>query len=208
MNQRGQFITIEGIEGVGKTTSLELIGGLLDDAGIPFIKTREPGGTAVAESIRSILVEHGDEVIDPISELLLVFAARVQHVRELIAPALKMGTWVVCDRFTDSTYAYQGGGRGLDKVLIEQIEQLTLAGFQPDLTLLLDLDPGTGLERAAARSEKDRFEIEGLEFFSRVRAAYLERARHCDRIQVIDAGASVDAVGASISKILGGVIRP
>lgn len=204
---RGRFITIEGMEGVGKTTNIRVIESTLEDAGIDFISTREPGGTALAESIRSLLLGHGDEPVDSMAELLLVFAARAQHVAHCIKPALAAGKWVVCDRFTDSTYAYQGGGRGIDSACIADLERISIDSFAPDLTFVLDLSPEIGLERASARGEKDRFEVEGLEFFRRVRETYLARADAHPRMKVIDASRDVTQVGGDIRQLLQEEIR-
>jgi dTMP kinase len=183
----GQFITIEGAEGVGKSTNIKLIQTLLDAAGIAHIATREPGGTPLAEQIRG---------------LLLMFAARRQHVEELILPATEAGQWVICDRFTDSTYAYQGGGRGLDLAQIAVLEQLCLGDFRPNLTLLLDLDVTAGLTRAAERGAPDRFESEDVAFFNRVRQAFLDRAASADHYRVVDASQPLVQVQASIRSII------
>lgn len=202
MVRPGKFITIEGMEGVGKTTNITLVERLLADRGIDFITTREPGGTPLAESVRTLLLDHSAEQMEPVSELLLVFAARAQHVRQLIKPALEEGRWVVCDRFTDSTYAYQGAGRGLDASLIRELERLAIDDFQPDLTIVLDLAPEIGLARAEGRAEKDRFEIEGIDFFRRVRAGYLERAREFPRMRVVDADTDLESVAAAVAGII------
>lgn len=202
MGSHGKFITIEGMEGVGKTTNIQAIERVLTSFGIEFVSTREPGGTPLAEDIRGLLLDHSTEPMDSLTELLLVFAARAQHVARLIKPALASGKWVVCDRFTDSTYAYQGGGRGIPLETISMIEQTAIAGFEPDLTIVLDLDPEVGLARAEARSDKDRFEVEGVDFFRRVRATYLARAERAPRMRVIDASQNVEAVGADIARVL------
>ena len=157
---KGRFISVEGAEGVGKSTNISFLKDWLETRGISCVTTREPGGTQVAEAIRSILVTPGDEPMADMTELLLMFAARVQHVEHTIKPALARGEWVLCDRFTDSSYAYQGGGRKLDVGLISQIEMTSLRGFAPDLTLLLDMSVSEGLARAAERGEADRFERE------------------------------------------------
>lgn len=202
MKARGKFITIEGMEGVGKTTNIALVERLLSDRGIDFITTREPGGTPLAENVRSLLLGHSAEIMEPVTELLLVFAARAQHVRQLIRPALDDGRWVVCDRFTDSTYAYQGAGRGLDLNLIRELERLTIDDFQPDLTIVLDLAPEVGLRRAETRAEKDRFEIEGIDFFRRVRNCYLERAEVHARMRVVGADADLETVASGVAAII------
>ena len=184
---RGRFITIEGSEGVGKTTNVALVRGLLEADGHTVITTREPGGTPLAEQIRDTLLTVRDERLAPTTELLLMFAARAQHVDSLIRPALARGDWVLSDRFTDATFAYQGGGRGLPVKDIELLETLVHADLQPDLTLYLDVPVEIALERIADR-EHDRFEREPAAFFHAVRNAYLERARRFDRFAVIDAG--------------------
>ncbi|WP_226646571.1 dTMP kinase [Microbulbifer variabilis] len=185
---RGKFITLEGGEGVGKSTNLQFITQWLADRNIPFIQTREPGGTPLAEQLRELLLAKREEAVDPTAELLMVFAARAQHLANVIIPALERGDWVICDRFTDATYAYQGGGRALDRALIEQLEKDVQGDLRPDKVLLLDLDPQIGLERAASTGAADRFESEQLAFFHRVRAAYRERAEATPaRYAIIDA---------------------
>lgn len=185
----GKFITVEGGEGVGKTTNIEFIQNFFEQRSIDLITTREPGGTPLAEAIREILLAKSDEPMDATAELLLVFAARAQHLSEVIKPALAAGQWVLCDRFTDATYAYQGGGRGLNIEHIELLENLVQQSLQPDLTVLLDIDPEIGMQRARARAELDRFEIESSRFFELVRASYLRRAKQFpERFLVIDAG--------------------
>jgi dTMP kinase len=183
---RGQFITLEGTEGVGKTTNIDCIAGELERRGIAFVRTREPGGTPVAERIRAILLDPASEAIDPDAELLLIFAARAQHIATVIRPALDAGKWVLCDRFTDATYAYQGGGRGLSRDRIASLERDVQGSLQPDLTIYLDLPVEIGLARIDA-AERDRFELEQRAFFERVRTAYLERARAQPRFRIIDA---------------------
>lgn len=185
---KGKFITLEGGEGVGKTTNLNFINDYLSEHGIPVLATREPGGTRLAEKIRGLLLNHDDEVITEQTELLMMFAARSQHVKNVILPALAKGLWVLCDRFTDATYAYQGGGRSMSTAAIQWLEGFVLAGLKPDLTLLLDAPVETGLYRAKKRAELDRFESEDLGFFERVRRAYLVQAElNSDRIKVIRA---------------------
>mgnify|MGYP001825403848 CR=1 FL=1 len=194
----GRFITLEGIEGVGKSTNLDYVARLLGDAGKPVVVTREPGGTPLAERLREALLASDGEV-PPMAELLLMFAARSSHLTGLIEPALDRGDWVVCDRFTDATYAYQGGGRSLDQGLIRTLEQAVQAERRPDLTLLLDAAPEATLARRDARGSADRFEREKLAFFSRVRAVYLERARaEPERVRVIDASLPLAAVQEGI----------
>ena len=200
---RGKFITIEGTEGVGKSTNIEYIQRYLHAQGIDLLTTREPGGTPLAEQIRDVLLQNRDEKMDEATELLLVFAARSQHLQSVILPALNTGQWVLCDRFTDATYAYQGGGRGLDIGLIEMLEQRIQGDVRPDLTLLLDIDVQQGLSRAGQRGELDRFENEQVAFFEKVRTAYLQRAKeNADRYAIVDAGQSLDAVQQQIKQRL------
>ena len=188
INSRGCFITVEGTEGVGKTTNIAWIRQCLQAHHIDPVQTREPGGTELAEQIRGLLLSPRDENMTELTELLLVFAARAQHLAQKIMPALNAGHWVLCDRFTDATYAYQGGGRSLSKQTIATLENLVQGDVRPDLVLILDIEPALGLQRARQRGEPDRFEQETLAFFDRVRAAYLERARqHPSRYLIIDA---------------------
>lgn len=203
----GKFITIEGSEGVGKSTNIAYISDFLRSKGVDLIITREPGGTPFAENIRELLLAKRDETVDELAELLLMFAARAQHVNQLIKPALAAGQWVLCDRFTDSTFAYQGGGRGLDLSTIKQLEALVLEGFQPDVTFYLDIDVKVGLARAAERAELDRFESEELAFFERVRQAYLLRvSENNDRFAVVDASQTLEEVQAAIKNTLMSII--
>lgn len=208
MSKPGRFITVEGVEGVGKSTSMAFIERYLDGRGIDWISTREPGGTPLAEEIRRLLLDKRNMSMHATTELLLMFAARVQHVEELIKPHLRDGTWVICDRFTDSTYAYQGGGRGIAMETIASLEQLALGGFVPDLTLVLDLPVAAGMARATQRSEQDRFESEDVAFFNRVREVFLARARADSRYHVIDASGDIDTVsgriGAALDEALAG----
>ncbi len=192
----GRFITVEGIEGVGKTTNIQFIQDWLSNNNIPFIQTREPGGTQLGEKLRELLLHGGDVCAD--AELLMMFASRAQHLSEKIKPALKSGTWVICDRFTDSTYAYQGGGRELELDNITQLEKMVHAGLQPDLTLLLDAPVGVGRARAAKRGAFDRIEAEDLSFFNRVRSMFLSRAKAFDRYAVIDAAQPLESVQKAI----------
>ena len=185
---RGKFITLEGGEGVGKTTNLSFIKDYLQQQAIPVTVTREPGGTALAEKIRQLVLDKDSESISDTTELLLMFAARAQHIQHVIEPALAQGHWVLCDRFTDATYAYQGGGRELSIATIALLEQLVQGELRPDLTLLLDAPIEIGMERAQKRSAFDRFEVEKISFFTRVRNMYLSRAaQQPDRIKVIQA---------------------
>lgn len=199
----GRFITIEGPEGVGKTTNVEFVVAHLRAQGLDVVETREPGGTPLAERIRGLLLEAAPGEMPPVAELLLVFAARASHLRERIRPALERGAWVVCDRFTDATYAYQGGGRGLEDTAIAELERRVQDGLRPDLTLLLDAPPEVTGHRRQARATDDRFEREDAAFFARVRARYLELARTepC-RVRLIDAAASLPAVRAAIAAAL------
>ena len=204
---RGKFITIEGGEGVGKSTQIGALRDWLSDQGLEVVLTREPGGTPRAERIRAILLEQSEETMPASCELLLMFAARATHVANVIEPALARGAWIVCDRFTDATYAYQGGGRGFDVELIATLEQAVLGSLRPDLTLLLDAPVEVGTARARSRNEAsgrtDRFELEQCGFFERVRTAYLARARQePDRIAVIDATGTRDEVAAAIRAVV------
>ncbi len=200
--KRGKFITFEGIEGVGKSTNIDFLAGLIEDKGHPVMKTREPGGTPIAEDIRRILKEHGDEPLPDVAELLLMFAARSINVDNAIRPALESGTWVISDRFTDSTRAYQGGGRGFPRDSIEGLAQLVHGDLQPDLTILLDAPVATAMQRAGRRGELDRFEVEQAEFFSRVRQAYLDlAAAEPQRFAVVDCSQALAVVQADIGRI-------
>lgn len=201
--QRGKFLTIEGTEGVGKSTNLAFVADWLRARGIEVIVTREPGGTPLAEEIRSLLLSKRQEAVDETAELMLVFAARAQHLAQVIKPALTSGAWVLSDRFTDATYAYQGGGRGLSKFTIEQLEQLVQGDLRPDLTLILDIDVELGLNRARQRGELDRFESEAIVFFERVRAAYRQRAETApERYALVDAGKTLEEVQVEIDQVL------
>lgn len=201
---RGAFITLEGGEGVGKSTQIAVAAEALETSGRSVVRTREPGGTPLAETIRGLLIDDLSETMDADTELLLMFAARNQHLANLIRPALARGEWVVCDRFTDATYAYQGAGRGIDAERIGQLETFVQHGMQPDLTLLLDAPIEVGMARAARRSSAaDRFEREALDFFERVREGYLARAAADPRrFRIIDAAQPLDAVTAQIRAVL------
>ncbi len=202
-SMKGKFITVEGTEGVGKTTNIRRITEWLDKRGIAYIATREPGGTALGEKIRDLLLDQGNTDMVSSAELLLMFAARAQHLEEKIIPALAAGTWVLCDRFTDATYAYQGFGRGLNLEHIEGLEALVQGDLQPDFTLILDIDPALGMSRVRARGELDRFESEALAFFDRVRAGYRERVNgNPSRYCLIDASAALTEVQAHIVEAL------
>ncbi|RZA04236.1 MAG: dTMP kinase [Moraxellaceae bacterium] len=200
---RGKFLTIEGTEGVGKSTNLAFVRDWLQAKGVEVVVTREPGGTPLAEEIRGLLLAKREEAVDETAELLLVFAARAQHLAQVIRPALERGAWVLSDRFTDATYAYQGGGRGLSKAIITQLETMVQSELRPDLTLILDIDVELGLNRARQRGELDRFESETLSFFERVRSAYRERLSEAsNRYALIDAGQELEKVQADISTVL------
>jgi dTMP kinase len=206
MNQaieRGRFITLEGGEGAGKSTSLEYLCTRLQVAGVNVRSTREPGGTPLGEKVRELLLNPDNTGMHSDTELLLMFAARAQHLHEVILPALASGEWVICDRFTDATYAYQGGGRGIDMQRIGLLEDWVQQGFQPDTTLLFDLPVSQGLERAGKRGTLDRFEQEQQDFFEQVRAAYLERAsQNPGRFRIIDAGRELEAVQQQLDDII------
>jgi len=206
MSERGRFVTLEGGEGAGKSTNLQFVRGCLENAGLEVLATREPGGTPLAEQIRQLLLEVREEPVAGMTELLLMFAARAQHLATVIEPALRRGAWVLCDRFTDATYAYQGGGRGLDGAAIAALEALVHGHLQPDLTLYLDLPPDAAQARMVGRS-LDRFERERAEFFERVRQAYLERAATHPRIRVIDASRPLDDVQSRIRGVLDDFLR-
>jgi len=205
MHSRGRFITLEGGEGVGKSTNVSLVCAFLRERGLEVVATREPGGTSRAEAIRTLLLTPVEqEPLAEDAELLLIFAARAQHLAQLIRPALERGAWVVCDRFTDATFAYQGGGRGIDRQRIANLEALVQGALQPDLTLLLDMPASVARERIIARGNAlDRFERERGAFFDAVRRVYLERADAApDRFEVVDAGRSLDAVQGDIRRRL------
>ena len=199
----GKFITIEGTEGVGKTTNIEFIQTWLNQQQVDFVTTREPGGTPLAEQIRELLLTPRDEKVCNSAELLLMFAGRAQHLDQVIVPAIQSGLCVVCDRFTDATYAYQGFGRGMDSTLIAHLERLVQAELRPDLTLILDIPVEIGLQRASQRSAPDRFEREQTEFFERVRQGYLSiAANEPERCVVIDASQPLEDVQRDITTAL------
>jgi dTMP kinase len=203
----GLFLTLEGIEGAGKSTIARLVGSWLTRHGVAVRLTREPGGTPLAEHVRRIVLERGTETVSPVTETLLMFAARALHVENLIRPALARGEWVVCDRFTDATRAYQGGGRAVDLDLIEALARSVHGDLEPDCTLLLDLPVEAGLARARARpgapGAADRFEGESVAFFDKVRAAYRAlAAREPQRIRVVDAAAPLAEVERRVTEIL------
>lgn len=201
--RKGRFITVEGTEGVGKSTNMNFIRELLDTANIPHIVSREPGGTPLAEEIRNVLVVPREEKMCELSELLLVFAARAQHINQLIRPALERGEWVLCDRFTDATFAYQGAGRGLSTAVISSLQDMVQGELRPDCTVLLDAPVDVGMARAGARGELDRFEQEKHTFFEKVRAGYLGRvAAEPERFRLIDASAELASVQREIAAAL------
>jgi dTMP kinase len=201
--QQDVFITLEGVEGAGKSTLMAYAAEYFSEKGKEVIQTREPGGTKTGEQIRAILLDSDNETLTDNTELLLMFAARMQHIDEVIKPALSSGKIVICDRFTDATYAYQGAGRGLDTTRIEALEKWVQQGLKPDITLLFDLDIETGLRRANQRSDADRFEQEEISFFERIRSCYLKRAKEePKRFRIIDASQSFENVKLQIQTIL------
>lgn len=208
MISRGQFITFEGTEGVGKSTQLANAADTLKTLGVDYIVTREPGGTPMAESIRDLLLAPRDEPVDDMTELLLMFAARAQHLHTRILPELEAGRWVLCDRFTDATFAYQGGGRGVPTERISQLENLVQGNFRPDHIILLDAPVETGMARARDRGELDRFEREAVAFFRRIRQTYLDRAKADPvRYHIVDAGQSLEMVSRDIVNLVDGLVH-
>jgi dTMP kinase len=200
---RGKFITVEGIEGVGKSTNIDVLVERVEAAGFKVLTTREPGGTPFAEDLREILMNRSDEPVPEIAELLLMFAARSFNVNNVILPALEAGTWVICDRFTDSTRAYQGGGRGIPMETIDRVADWVHGDTWPDLTILLDAPVEIGMERAGKRSAPDRFEQERHDFFQRVRECYLQiAANEPDRIVVLDTTRGLEEVSADIGALV------
>lgn len=199
-NQRGKFISFEGGDGVGKTTQINLVRQHVENLGHTPVVTREPGGTMLSEQIRGLVLE-SSAGITPVTEVLMMFAARAQHTSEVIEPNLAAGKWVLCDRFTDASYAYQGGGRGLPDELIDVLAEIATNGLEPDLTLLLDLDVKEGVRRSHLRdSPLDRFESEAIEFKNRIRAAYLKRQDHNSmRIVLVDAAQSIQEIEFEIA---------
>ena len=205
---RGKFITLEGGEGVGKTTNLMFIKDYLQQHNIPVVVTREPGGTVLAEKIRHLLLDNDSEIISEQAELLLIFAARAQHIKHVIEPALAQGEWVLCDRFTDATYAYQGGGRNMRISTIEWLENLVQGNLRPDLTVLLDAPVEIGIERARERGSFDRFELEKISFFEHVRRAYLLQAElHPERIKLIRANRPLVDVQSALIDVIRTLLR-
>lgn len=194
------FVTFEGTEGVGKSTNVAFFANLLEEKGKNVVLTREPGGTEIGEEIRSLLLKKRETVFFEDTELLLMFAARAQHVQEKIIPMIEQGNVVISDRFIDATYAYQGGGRGIDMNKIQTLEKLAVP-IQPDYTIILDIDPKIGLERIKSR-ETDRIENEQKEFFNQVREVYLKRAKNKNNYFIVDASVSIDEVQANLRKVV------
>ena len=201
--ERGKFITIDGVEGAGKSTQIDFIRDYLSNKGINVILTREPGGTELGEKIRELLLSPETKSMHSETELLLMFAARNEHIHRKIMPALAQGDWVLSDRFTDASYAYQGGGRGLDINRIAQLEQWVLQDFIPDMTLLLDVPVELGMSRIESRGKKDRIELEAMDFFNRVRESYIDRSKQFpDRIKLIDSSQTVEFTTQQIKAVL------
>jgi dTMP kinase len=202
---RGKFITLEGMDGAGKTTHLEWLRGRLETQGITLTVTREPGGTALGEALRGMLLDN-HEPRQPETEALLMFAARSEHIAQVIAPALAAGRWVLCDRFTDATYAYQAGGSGMAWSRVAELERWVQGELQPDLTLYFDLAPEVGRARARQAREPDRFEREQQAFYERVRAAYLRRAQeHPRRMRIIDAARTIPEIQIELEEIISSI---
>ena len=207
MADRGRFVTVEGIEGAGKSTQMDVIRQYLEERGISVVMTREPGGAPLSEAVRTLLLDPDNRGMSSDSELLLVFAARAEHLHKVIRPALESGDWVLSDRFTDATFAYQGGGRGIEAARIAILEEWVQGRLRPDMTLLLDVPVETGMTRIAERGKPDRFEREDRQFFQRIRDSYLQRAAaEPQRIRLIDARAPVQQVSrealAAVSALL------
>jgi dTMP kinase len=204
MSVRGLFITVEGGEGVGKSTNMAFLESFLLEHGVDLVVTREPGGTSLGEDIRQLLLDPRSESMDPLAELLLIFAARAQHLSESIEPALAAGKWVLCDRFTDATYAYQSGGRELESGAVRGLEQIVQGELRPDYTLLFDAPVSTGMARARGRGDLDRFEQEEVAFFERVRSTYLQLAKESSgRFRIIDASLPLEKVQDALLKVCG-----
>ena len=207
MADRGRFVTVEGIEGAGKSTQMDVIRQYLEERGISVVMTREPGGAPLSEAVRTLLLDPDNRGMSSDTELLLVFAARAEHLHKVIRPALESGDWVLSDRFTDATFAYQGGGRGIEAARIAILEEWVQGRLRPDMTLLLDVPVETGMTRIAERGKPDRFEREDRQFFQRIRDSYLQRAAaEPQRIRLIDARAPVQQVSrealAAVSALL------
>lgn len=207
MAERGYFITVEGIEGAGKSTQMDVIGDFLDAKGIRVVMTREPGGTPLGEAVRGLLLNPDIRGMSMDAELLLVFAARAEHLHEVIRPALEAGHWVLSDRFTDATFAYQGGGRGIEAERIAALEQWVQGALRPDLTLLLDVPVAVGMARIAERGGRDRFEREQSDFFQRIRDNYLQRAAaEPQRFRRIDASVAAEQVSRDVLSAVGALL--
>ena len=199
----GKFITVEGVEGAGKSTALAFIQQFIINQALPLVVTREPGGTEISEKIRALLLDPQNQELNSDTELLLMFAARAQHLGQLIIPALEDNKWVLCDRFTDATFAYQGAGRGIEYDKIANLETFVQGDLRPDLTILLDISPELGLQRVLQRGSLDRFEKEKNQFFEQVRNCYLKRVEQFpERFRVIDASQSIEGVQGQIAKVL------
>lgn len=202
-NERGRFISFEGIEGVGKTTALQYVCEYLGAAHIPYVVTREPGGTPIAEAIREVLLDHHNEMMCSDTELLLMFAGRAQNIAQVVLPALRRGQWVLSDRFTDASFAYQGGGRGIPIKYIKELARWVQGNLKPDLTFLLDVPVSVCLDRIKSRGAKDRIETEGLEFFKRVQENYLFQAkRDPKRFRVIYANQELSEIRGQLRQVI------
>ena len=198
---RGRFITLEGIDGAGKSTHLEWLAGFLEGRGIRVTRTREPGGTAAGERLRELML-HSGAALHPETETLLMFAARREHIDKVIEPALARGVWVICDRFTDATFAYQAAGSGVSWAKVEQLERWVQDGLEPHVTVLFDVAPDIGLARATRGKRPDRFETEQVAFYERAREAYLRRARGAPhRIHVVDASRALSEIHKELEAI-------
>jgi dTMP kinase len=201
---QAKFLVIEGLEGAGKSTALNAVKSFLQSKGVESVVTcREPGGTLMGEAIRSIVKDNSiEEIVDPRTELLLMYASRIQLVENIIKPALQKGDWVVCDRFFYSTFAYQGGGRQIDMSILENIHQAAIGDFAPDLTIYMDIPPEQGLARAAGRGELDRFEVEAIDFFDRTREVYLSLNESRSEMKSVDASQTIERVQQQIFETL------
>ena len=204
---QGVFITFEGVEGAGKTTNIEYIAEKIKAAGHKILLTREPGGTELGEAVRELLISKDFPEMHYNTELLLMFAARAEHLQRKIIPALEQGKWVLCDRFTDATYAYQGAGRNIDQNSIQVLENLVQGTLRPDYTFLFDIDADIGLARAQSRGETDRFEQQHIDFFNRVRSAYLKMAEeNKNRYRIVNAKFDLQTVQTQIDKLLSQIL--
>lgn len=200
---KGKFIVIDGIDGAGKSTAISAITDYLVEQGIPYVLTREPGGTPLAEEIREMALSSRGEKVDSNTELLLMFAARAQHISSLIVPSMESGKWVVCDRFTSTTKAYQGAARGLSMKHINMLETMVQGSFRPDMTFILDVDPETGRSRTNARGNENRLDKESIEFMSKARAGFLMQAKHDpERFRIVDASQTQDLVYSDLMNLV------